>query len=396
MSKPTPDTTLALSLQKIDPGFPAVVDPAFTKAITASEAGGGGTQAYFDSMNQTSDFWADLASGAITFAPGVDPGGRPILMASDGNVQLRVQAVWAPDEASRQVGVLTLTTMEVSGTGITRRLTVGVVVDNNPSSVVIDEKIFGDLLPALYESARLTLTALAVAFSAASQVESPDVDAESITSQVLFAASQKTIALVATLVELGLDFTAISWGQVMAECLGIGALMAIPAIIEFLGHTMRHSLALENLTAGSLTWSVDVVHGEAAVTLPTTAVPARRCGPDPLEPTRTLDLSPELHLLFVNTTRISPVGYVLTVTPDGGPQIQALVYVPIGGDNVIWIGATTDSPNQVWAAHSDDSGTGLSVRADAGRYRVVLSLNKASGTTDAAYFYCSSLVVSLA
>ena len=85
---------------------------------------------------------------------------------------------------------------------------------------------------------------------------------------------------------------------------------------------------------------------------------------------------------------------MLTITPDDGPQIQALVYVPVAGDNVIWIGATADSPGQVWAVHSDDTDTGLSVRADAGPYRVVLSLNKASGTTDTAYFYCSSLVVS--
>ena len=116
----------------------------------------------------------------------------------------------------------------------------------------------------------------------------------------------------ATLVKLGLDFTAVSWGEVLAECLGLGALMAIPAIVEFLGHTMRHSLVVENLTAGSLTWSVEVLHGDPAVTLPTTAVPARRTGPDPLDPTKTLDLAPELHLLVVNTTRITSVGYVLT------------------------------------------------------------------------------------
>ena len=191
-----------------------------------------------------------------------------------------------------------------------------------------------------------------------------------------------------------MDFTAVSWGQVSAECLGIGALMAIPAIVEFLGQTMRHSLVVENLTAGSLAWSVDIIHGDAAVTLPTSAVPARRNGPDPLDPRRTWTCSSELHLLFVNSRRISSVGYVLTLTPAEGPQIQTLVYIPVPGDNVIWVGATTDSASQVWAAHSADSDTGLSVQADAGPYRVVLSLNKLSGTTDAAYFYCSSLVLS--
>jgi hypothetical protein len=393
VSEPTPDTTLALSLQPIEPGFPAVVDTAFTTAITASEAGGGGTQAYFDSLNQTSDFWADLAAGTVTLAPGVDPRDRPVLMASDGNVDLRVQAVWAPDPAGQRVGVLTITTREVSGTGISRLLTVGIVVDHNPSSLVIDEAVFADLLPALYESAGDALVGLAVAFAAASRVESPDVDAETITSMVLFNVSQKAISLGSVLVEWGLDFTAVTWGQVVGEALGVGALMAIPTIIEFLGHTMRHSLVLENLTDGSLAWSVDVIHGEAAVTLPTTVVPARRHGPDPLDPSRTLDLSSELHLLFVNSTRISSLGYVLTLTPSGGPQIQTLVSIPVAGDNVIWVGATTDSSDQVWAKHAVTTGTRLSVQADAGPYRVTLSLNKASGTTDAAYFYCSSLVL---
>ena len=82
-----------------------------------------------------------------------------------------------------------MTTLEASGTGISRLLTVGVVVENNPTSVVIDG-VFADLLPALYR-APLALTALAVAFAQASQVESPEVDAESITSKVLFSVSQK-------------------------------------------------------------------------------------------------------------------------------------------------------------------------------------------------------------
>lgn len=394
MNDPTPDTTLALSLQPIEPGgFPAVDDAAFSAAVTASEAGGAGTQAYFDSINQTSDFWADLAAGTVTLAPGVDPRDRPVLMASDGNVDLRVQAVWAPDPAGQRLGVLTITTREVSGTGISRLLSVGVVVDHNPSSLVIDEGVFGDLLPALYESTGDALVGLAVAFAAASRVESPDVDAETITSMVLFNVSQKAISLGSVLVEWGLDFTAVTWGQVVGEALGVGALMAIPTIIEFLGHTMRHSLVLENLTDGPLGWSVDVIHGEPAVTLPTTSVPPRRHGPDPLDPSRTLDLSSELHLLFVNSTRISSVGYVLTLTPSGGPQIQTLVSIPVAGDNVIWVGATTDSADQVWAKHAVTTGTRLSVQADAGPYRVTLSLNKASGTTDAAYFYCSSLVL---
>ena len=38
----TPGATLLLALQPIQPAFPAVVDTAFSTAVTASEAGGAG------------------------------------------------------------------------------------------------------------------------------------------------------------------------------------------------------------------------------------------------------------------------------------------------------------------------------------------------------------------
>ncbi|QGN31677.1 hypothetical protein [Microlunatus sp. Gsoil 973] len=353
------------------------------------------TQAYFDSMNQTADFWTLLAAGTITLAPGEDPQGRPVIMASDGNIDLRVQAVPTTQQGSDRIGVLTVTTREVSGTGVSHLMTAGIVVKNNPSTLEIDDTVFNELLPALYESAGNALVALAVNFAQDSQVESPDVDAESLASKALFSASQKAIGLAATLVEYGLEFTAVTWGQIVGEALGVGALMAIPAIVEFLGHTMRHSVVVENLTSTSVAWQLSTIHGENTVNQPATPIPGQHSTPDPLQPTTTLTLSSQLHLLHVNTTRESSIGYVLGLTPqDGSPTAQVLVNVPWAGDNVIWVGQSDDPASTIWDNHYFGPDTPLTTTATVGNYSATVTLNQLRGEHDGAYFYCSSILIS--
>jgi hypothetical protein len=315
-------------------------------------------------------------------------------MASDGNVDLRVQAVPVAQPDSDQIGILTITTREVSGTGVSHVMTAGIVVTNNPSTVKIDDKIFYELVPALYESAGNALVALAVNFAQNSQVESPDVDAESLASKALFSASQKAIGLAATLVEYGLEFTAVTWGQIVGEALGIGALMAIPAIVEFLGHTMRHSAVIENLTTTAISWQLDTIHGENTVSQPTAPIPGQASSPDPLQPASTLTLSSQLDLLHINTTRESSIGYVLSLTPqDGSPTAQVVVNVPWAGDNVIWVGQSDDPASTTWDQHSSGPKTPLTMTATVGGYAATVTLNQLSGEHDGAYFYCSSILI---
>lgn len=393
MTQPTPSNTLALSIEPMDPGYPAVVDSAFTRAVNSTEAGGAGTQSYFDSLNQTADFWNLLAAGTINLIPGQDARGRPVMIASDGNVDLRVQAVPTTGDPDR-IGVLTITTREVSGTGVSHLMTAGIVIKSNPSTLVIDAAAFNELLPALYESAETALTALAVNFAQDSQVESPDVDAESLASKALFSASQKAIGLAATLVEYGLEFTAVTWGQIVGEALGVGALMAIPAIIEFLGHTMRHSVVIENLTSTAVAWQVSTIHGDSTLNQPAVPVPGQRTMQDPLQPSESLDLSSQLHLLHINRTRESGIGYVLSLTPqDGSPTAQVLVNIPWAGDNVIWAGQSDDPPSATWDEHASGPDTPLTATAACGQYAVTVTLNQLGGEHDGAYFYCSSVLL---
>ena len=394
MSNPDDSNTLRLAVQPMDRGYPAIVDRAFTDAVSKTKAGGSGTQDYFDSLNQTADFWTLFAAGSITLAPADDPHGRKVVVTSDGNVDLRVQAVPERDAAKPgQVGVLTVTTRERSGTGVSHFMTAGIIVENNPSSLEIDEKVFNDLLPALYESTGTALKALAVAFAADSQVESPDVDAESLASKALFAASGKAIGLAAALAEYGLEFTAVTWGEMIGEGLGIGALMAIPAIVQFLGHTMTHSVVIDNVSPSALTWELTTIHGEDTLRQPVAPVPGQRKITDLLDRSAELTLSSQLHLLHLNWSRETGIGYVLTLSPgQGGTKVYVLTHIPIVGDNVIWVGTSDGTPQSVWDAHYLDARV-LSTSTTVGDTTITVSLNRLRGTIDDAYFYCSSIVV---
>ncbi len=393
-SNPTAGATLALALTSLDGSYSALVDDSFRAAIDAAGRGGPGTQAYFDSQNQTADFWASLGKGEVTFAPGTDPQGRPVAMAGTGNVDLRVQAVYAPEAVSARIGILTVTTREVTGTGISRMLTAAITVHDNPGSAPIDESIFDELVPALYESTEILLIALADRFVSLGEVESPDVDAESLASDAVVFAGEKVIRLAATLAKAGLGWATVSWTGILAESVGVGALMAIPAIIQFLGHTMRHSVVVQNLADIPLSCRIEsIVHGDNAVRqAETTAVAALTTGADPLNPSRRLSTSGEHHLLFVNSTRWSSIGYVLALDPPEGPPFKVVVWVPWSGDNVIWVGSTDDTADTVWADHVDGPGV-LSTSADAGGHRVTVSLNRLGGTESGAYFYCSTVVI---
>lgn len=394
MTNPDDTNTLRLAVQPMDSGYPAIVDTAFTSAVAKTKLGGPGTQEYFNSLNQTADFWMLFAEEKITLAPAVDPLGRQVMITSNGNVELRVQAVPQKNVAKPdQVGVLTVTTREKSGTGISHFMTASIVVENNPSTLVIDDAAFNQLLPALYVSATTALTALAVAFAVNSRVESPDVDAESLTSTALFAASAKVIGLAAALIEYGLEFTAVTWGQMIGEGLGVGALMAIPAIIEFLGHTMTHSVVIENLSPSAVSWTLTTIYGESTITQPALPIPGQRTLPDPLHASTDLHLSSQLHLLHMNWTRETYIAYVLTLTPEqSGKTVQILVNIPIVGDNVIWTGTTSATPNRVWMDHHNGPQV-LTTSTVVDGLTVTISLNKLSGTVDDAYFYCSSIVI---
>lgn len=392
MTEPNSSNTLTLGLVPLDAAqYPAVLDQALMTALTASEGGGSGTQGYFDAQNQTSDFWLMLAGGQSTFSPGLDPEGRPVIMASSGNVEMRVQAVPTSGD-DNVVGVLTISTFEVSS-GVQRRMTTGVVVQDNPSTMKVDAEIFMQLLPVLYESTEQMLIKLAGDFAAASQVEAPVVDAETLTQQALFWVSKKVLGLSGSFAKWALEYSVVTWGEIALETTGVGVLIAIPVIVEFLGHSMRHSVLVQNLTDGPVSWSQWLNAGDDAVHQPGNPIAAVTRGPDPLAPESTLTLASGLNLQYLNSSEWGSIGYVLSLTLPDQAEARVLFSIPWAGDNVTWVGASADDPAKVWAEHVNVTPPVLAMSAEVGQYRVLVSMNALAGKTYGAYFYCSTIVI---
>jgi hypothetical protein len=388
-------STLTLDITSPGVGYPLVDDDALKTAIADATAGGDRTESFFDSQNQTADFWTLIAAQSINFVPSTDQQGRPLVFASDGNVQLRVQAVFTTAATTGKVGVLTITTREVKGEGVSRMLTADVVVKDNPQNATVDAAMFVAALPALYTSVETMIITLASTLADACGAESPDVVAETLAEKAIFSVTGKAVGGGAALAEYGYGFVAVTWGETLGEIAGVGALMAIPLLVEFLGHRMEHALQVINRTPRSLSWKTYLDSGRSVLQPPGDPIAAITAQPDPLKAGSTLKLAGNLHQLFLNSTQWGPIGYVLTLDPgDGHPPAQVVVHVPWVGKNVIWVGASDEGAEQLYEKHSESPSAPLQATALlAGGYQVTVSLNRTTGTQDGAYFYCSAVVV---
>jgi hypothetical protein len=376
---------LTFTVQPLSHGYPALVDSNFTAAIASSETGGDSTQSYFDALNRTADFWTLVANKTITFAPGVDPQGRPVLMASSGNVELRAEVVPAANNPSLDA-FLTIATRNTT-TKVSQMVSFGLV-----ASSPIQRTDVETLAPAIYESVQAVLTGLASELAARSQVEGPEIDASAVTAKVLADVTAIGIRAAGNTL-LHIDWMAVEWSaQVVGSLAGLSVLIAIPLVIEFMGHTMFHSLTVQNLTDVEFTCTPTLEAGQYSVKPSSTTVPAKATQPDPLEPSQSDTLSYWLGMQ-TGSTEFGSIGFVVDLASAGGDKAQLLVSIPWAGDNTIWAGPPAGSADEAWAAHSLPPSTGMTTSVTFGSYKLALSINALSGETYHSYFYCSTAVI---
>jgi hypothetical protein len=376
---------LTFTVQPLSNGYPALVDSNFTAAIASSEAGGDSTQSFFDALNRTSDFWTLVANKTITFAPGVDPHGRPVIMAGSGNVELRAEVVPAATDSSVDA-VLTITTRNTT-TMVAQMVSFGLVA----SSTIQPEDV-ETLAPAIYESVQALLTGLAGQLAGESQVESPEIDASRVVGAVVADVSSMAIRAAGNTL-LHIDWMAVQWSAEIVSSLSfLSVLVAIPLIIEFTGHTMAHSLIVQNLTDADFTCTPTLEAGQYSVKPSSSTVPAKSTQADPLDSSQSDTFSYAV-AMQTGSTEFGSIGFVVDLASAGGDKAQLLVSIPWSGGNTIWAGSSAGSADDAWAAHSLPASRSMTTSATFGSYKVTLSINALSGETYGSYFYCSTAVI---
>jgi hypothetical protein len=389
-----PDKTITFTTEPDTAGFPAVVNAAFRDAVGKAKLGGDSTQQYFDALNQTSDFWGDLATGKITFAPGLDPHGKPVYMASNGNVEMRIKAEYTGgSEPGTVVGSASVATNNTT-TAVSMWTALAVRLATMPPYLKFSGDIFAKLLIPVYKNSAQLLTKLATRIQEATRTETPSIDALYEAEEVTEAQSGVLEEVGAEVGTEGVEFMSIEWGAIALDIAGMAPLMALPMIFEMLGHAMTHALIVQNVTGIDFTWSQSIVHGTSAMK------PADGKDQDKLPALKQdsdddggqVTLSSSATFQVINTTDYGSVGYVLQLRPsDGSPAATLVVNVPWAGQNAIWTG-TADDPQTAFEQHGQPNGK-LSTSATFGSYTVTLSLNKLSGKTYDSYYYCSTAVI---
>lgn len=411
MSSPVAIDTKKVSVRLVPHtrGTANVHDDQLTAKLDAAKQGGHATQDYFDSSNQTADYWTWITNttqgGDNPFAPGVDPDGHPIVMSSNGNLNMRLGAFHresGPAQAADSddppvVGIATIQTHNTTS-GLSGEISFGLGLTGIPAGIVLSKKLFADLLQPVYANVKTAVTKLATRFRESAETESPEIDPEEEVEDPLADASGELEEIGGELAEEGAEYLAVDWADVGLEVAGLGALAAIPLIVGYLGHKMVNSVVIHNLTDHDFTWSVlDQVHGQASV-LPGTkkqghTLPKMDYNVDSWGDRTTVKVAYEDNFQFINSSDLGSIGWVLGLTPTaGGTQAKLVASIPWAGANTIWVGESDDSPDAIYAAHSDPDERS-SVAESFGDYKVTMAINKLSGKTQDQYFYGIVVVV---
>jgi hypothetical protein len=405
--------TVSITLVPITKGTPNIYNQHLQDAIDAAKAGGDATQNYFDATNQTADYWNWFATTQVNnedpWAPGTDPDGNSIEMSSNGNLDVRMGAFFrsSGEDLTAEhlttgdpppiVGIATIQTHN-NTSNLSSDISFGLGLAGIPPGIVLTKALFGDLIKPVYANFKTAVGKLVKSFKNNAEVEDPSIDPEGDANGPINEASNTEEAIGGDLADAGAETLAIDWSSVLLEGAGLGAVIAIPLIVNYLAHKMVNSVVINNLTDRDFEWQLlSQVHGSASV-MPgadsKNTIPKMDYNVDSWGDKTTVKVAYEARFQFINSTDLGSIGYVLSLAPTGGSGQTAkiAVAVPWAGDNGMWVGSSNDDPQTIYDSNTDPDGQ-LSKSATFGDYRVTLGINKLSGETQGEYFY--GLVVAI-
>ncbi|SFC24891.1 hypothetical protein SAMN05421780_10414 [Flexibacter flexilis DSM 6793] len=413
---------VTVSLQPLVAGYPNIMDDAgnYTNSLNQAKQGGQSTQDYFDNQNKTSDFWNWVGDHTSPdnnpFADGTDPDGNPIVMASNGNVAMRMGTFFrasatgdgftADSDTPPIFGIATIQTGNTTSL-VSRNISFGLGLTGIPAGIVLTKALFADLIKPVYSNMRTFVTKMSAQMKSASSVEDPAIDPEEESEEPLSDASTDTEVIEGDLADQGAEYLAIDWGSAVSEAAGLGAVAVIPMIAELLGHKMVNTVEVHNLTPVDITWSIDAqISGKSSVAPKpdasgTNTIPKMNYNVDQWGDKTTVKVAYSADFQFINSNDYGSIGYVLSFTPAGGTPIKAVVSIPWSGDNAIWAGESTDSAEAIYNTYSwgnpedpQPANWGqMQWSAEVDNYKVSISINKLSGKTEGQYFFGNLIVI---
>jgi len=394
MLKSEEKSTAKLNFENKTVGTPVLVNDGFKKTINQSKNGGEDTWQFFSALRESSDFWQKIANKTIDFAPGVDPQGNPIVMASDGNIDMRMVSLLSmPKDESEKNPILGMASIQTGNTTTSASMIMAFTVRlaSMPAYIPLSKALLGDLVKPLYSNMKTFVGKMSSRLSRTTSV-GEEVDATSVSDEVIAEQNQ----VVEEMGEEGLEYVALDWSSIGLEIAGMAPLVALPMILEYLGHQMYHSLYIQNLTNEAITWSYEKISGKVSLSPgnENTTIPAQMVVDSIPDIQEKSVLSYQANFQFINSNDYGDITYVMSLQlPEKPEPVKILIYIPWAGENVIWAGVTNDNTDTVFEKHSTANGD-LSLVIDVYDYQLTLSLNALSGkTVDDNYFYCSTAVL---
>jgi hypothetical protein len=388
------DDTLPIAYKPITVGFPIIQTDQLNATLDAALKGGAPTTAFFEQLNKTAAFWSDIAEGTLSFVDGVDPSGTPVVMASSGDIDMRIIATWSgATDITVPFGTMVVQ-LANTHTFVQQAMAFQILLTQPPPQGPVGEALFDALRPTLYSSFADLIRTMAAQLAIMSATKDPSIDPQTFIVTLLSAASQKAISGLGALAAWGLSKIIIDFNELAFSLGAVAPLMAVPLVFEYLAHAMYLSvLVINNSTLDFKLSLADQPHGQASVTWASAALPGLRRTDFPIGPDGPAVLLQNALSQYINTNTWSSIGIVLATDAEGGDQTAEVVSVPWAGDNTIWAGAPSSSPGQTWDDHNSPNGQ-LAYATTRGNYTVRMATNKLEGETDGQYWYAALIEIS--
>ena len=395
MTQQVSSDTLQVRYVPITNGFPILETKQLSTTLNAALQGGEPTKDFFSQLNQTAIFWQDIAAGTLSFVDGHDSAGQPIVMASSGNINMRILAEWSgrPFTPDTPIGTI-FVELGNTETKVQQLLAASIMLDSQPPAGTIDEPFFNSLRPTLYAGFADLLKGIAGQLASMASTEDPSIDPQTAIVSIITTASQKTISALGSLASWGLKKVLADFNE-MAFSLGVVApLMAVPLVFEYLSHPMFLSVMVINKSNRTIDLTpLDQIHGKASVNWPASSLPVPAEVPGNASGTLTGTLLQTALSQYINSNTYGAIGLVLSSTGTAESPIRDVISVPWSGDNTIWAGASNEDAATIWDSHSG-SPHQLTYHTDAQNLQIDVAISALNGTTDDRYWYGVLIVIS--